>query len=163
MKERLAALFPVLYKFFILKGNDVDVAYDLAVETYEKGLRQAYSYDPGKASVKTWIFYIAKNSGINYWRTEKNRREILAKNQIWKTYEDQSPEDVAILNEENQLLVESISKLDQKSKMVVALKFSANMTNREISQITGLGESNIGVILFRAMKSLKSLLVEKVK
>ncbi|MFF2908660.1 sigma factor-like helix-turn-helix DNA-binding protein [Paenibacillus sp. NPDC057934] len=38
----------------------------------------------------------------------------------------------------------------------MALKFGAGLKNKEIASITGMSESNIGVILYRSMRKLKS-------
>ena len=38
---------------------------------------------------------------------------------------------------------------------MIALKFGANLKNVEVAEILNLTESNVGVILYRAMKRLK--------
>jgi RNA polymerase sigma-70 factor (ECF subfamily) len=46
---------------------------------------------------------------------------------------------------------------------MIALKFSSGMTNRDIAQVTGLGESNVGIIIYRAVKRLQELLEKEKK
>ena len=55
-------------------------------------------------------------------------------------------------------VLKAMTRLSDKERELIALKFTMNMTNRAIAETTGLGESNVGVILFRAMKTLKGLL-----
>ncbi len=38
----------------------------------------------------------------------------------------------------------------------MALKFGADLKNTEIASLTGISESNVGVILYRSMKKLKA-------
>ena len=49
--------------------------------------------------------------------------------------------------------------LDGRARQVLALKFAGALTNRQIAVIHGLTESNVGVILYRALLKLRSLLI----
>ena len=53
-------------------------------------------------------------------------------------------------------LLDAISRLDERSRDIIALKFSSGMNNREIAGLTGLGESNVGIIIFRAVKKMQA-------
>jgi len=68
------------------------------------------------------------------------------------------PEEVVIRREARQELVRALGFLDDRERDLVALKFSALMTNRDIAGVTGLTESNVGVILFRALRKLRAVL-----
>ena len=45
--------------------------------------------------------------------------------------------------------------MNQNEQELISLKFSGELTNREISRITGLSESNVGTILCRAVRKLR--------
>ena len=45
--------------------------------------------------------------------------------------------------------------LDQRSREIIALKFSGELSNREIAELTRLTESNVGVILYRSLTRLR--------
>jgi RNA polymerase sigma factor (sigma-70 family) len=53
-------------------------------------------------------------------------------------------------------LLKCLSKLGDPDREIVRLKFGAEMTNRQISKMLNLTESNVGVRLFRAVKRLRS-------
>lgn len=43
-----------------------------------------------------------------------------------------------------------------RERNIVALKFGGNLKNKEIAGIIDITESNVGVILYRIMKKLKT-------
>ncbi|MFD1909331.1 sigma-70 family RNA polymerase sigma factor [Paenibacillus rhizoplanae] len=50
----------------------------------------------------------------------------------------------------------ALDTLSPKERNLIALKFGADLKNTEIARITGISESNVGVILYRSMRKLKS-------
>ncbi|MNF04875.1 RNA polymerase sigma factor SigX [compost metagenome] len=50
----------------------------------------------------------------------------------------------------------ALDALSAKERNIVALKFGADLKNTEIASLTGMSESNVGVILYRSMKKLKA-------
>ena len=65
---------------------------------------------------------------------------------------------MVVRRETRQELIEALGTLDERERDLIALKFSALVTNREIASLTGLTESNVGVILFRALRKLRAVL-----
>jgi len=49
-----------------------------------------------------------------------------------------------------------VARLSDRERDLVALKFAAGLTNRRIAELTGLSESNLGVILYRAVPRLRA-------
>ena len=60
-------------------------------------------------------------------------------------------------------LVASLVKLDRRTRDVLGLKFAGDLTNREIAKLTGLKESNVGVIVFRGIQKLRKMMEEAEK
>ena len=54
-----------------------------------------------------------------------------------------------------------IKELDDRERDLLALKFGAGLTNRRIARLTGLTESNVGVILYRTLHHLREQLREE--
>lgn len=64
--EELFAYFAPRVKSYLMRiGTPVDLAEDLSQEAMLKLWRKARLFDPGKASVSTWIFTIARNLRID--------------------------------------------------------------------------------------------------
>ena len=51
-------------------------------------------------------------------------------------------------------------ELPEREQDLIALKYGAELTNREIANITNLSESNVGNILHRTVKNIRSRLEE---
>ncbi len=50
----------------------------------------------------------------------------------------------------------SLNKFPDRERELVALKYGAELTNREIARMTGLSESNVGTILNRVVAKLRN-------
>lgn len=70
--------------------------------------------------------------------------------------ENVSPEDEAIRNEERRRLRMCLAGLSPREKEIISLKFGAELTNRRIAGMLGLSESNVGVMLYRAIRKLRN-------
>jgi len=62
---------------------------------------------------------------------------------------------------DQQKLRHAITKLPEREKELIALKYGAGMTNRQIASIVQLSESNVGSILHRTIKQLRKEWSEK--
>ena len=60
--------------------------------------------------------------------------------------------------EERQRLVGLLRTLPEREAELIALKYGAGLTNREIARTTGLSESNVGTVLYRTIHWLKQKL-----
>ena len=72
-----------------------------------------------------------------------------------------TPEQAAIQNEQQQRLLGALRALSERERDVLGLKFAGGLTNRAIAQLTGLGESHVGVIVYRAVGKLRARLGEE--
>ncbi len=50
----------------------------------------------------------------------------------------------------------AIGRLDERAQELLALKFTAGLTNRQIAKTTGLSASNVGVTLYRVIRRLRA-------
>lgn len=71
-----------------------------------------------------------------------------------------SPEEVAQGSYEKERLRHLLTRLPERERELVALKYGADMTNRAIAKQTGLSETNVGTILNRVVADLRRRLEE---
>jgi RNA polymerase sigma factor (sigma-70 family) len=64
------AHFPLVFRF-IARRVGTAIAEDLAAETFATAYRRRASFDPGRASVRSWLFGIAANLVRSHWRAEQ--------------------------------------------------------------------------------------------
>ena len=146
---------PRIFQYVSYRVGDRTTAEDLTSDIFNKALTNFTKYDSRKAAFSTWVFSIARNTLIDYYRRrsreQKLQKEAESKAAIFST----SPEEEASRSEEVRKLRKCLSLLNPNEREIISLKFSGEMTNREISQVTGLSESNVGTILCRAVRKLR--------
>jgi len=150
--------WPKIYKYTLYRVGDINVAEDLVSEVFEKVFVKFNTYNPGKGKLSTWLFTIANNSIINYLRKNSRHAETINFEAVESKYR---LEDLIIDQELKGLLLKAIMCLDDRQRNIIALKFGARLTNRQIARVMNITESNVGTILYRSLKKLKDILKEQ--
>jgi len=149
-----------VYNYVRYRVRRPEAADDVTARVFEAALDNLGSYDPARAPVQVWLFGIARNAVTDWFREAGRRAEVALDGR--EPDSGEVPAGLALeRREEAEQLLAAVSSLDARSRDLIALKFSSGMTNRDIAQVTGLGESNIGVIIYRAVKQLQAALAEK--
>ena len=113
----------------------------------------------GRASASTWIYRVALNTALGWHRKERRRRT-----RQWPVFE---VEDLPVAGtdstqqaEQRELverLYEAIRQLPRTDAALVLL-YLDDLSYREMAEVLGLSESNVGVKLNRAKKALGELM-----
>jgi RNA polymerase sigma factor (sigma-70 family) len=146
---------PKVYRYLGYQVNDVQVTEDLTSAVFEKALAGFEKYNRDKAAFSTWIFTIARNTLIDYFRTSKAKQLVPLDDAVDIASSGPSPQEQAEQMAEQACLRQCLSRLSEEDQEIVRLKFAAEFNNRQIAKILGLSESNVGVRLFRAVKKLR--------
>jgi RNA polymerase sigma-70 factor (ECF subfamily) len=160
LEAQFDALHTAIYKYFYLRGFDPEAAADLTATVFESSLQTRHGYDPRKASLKTWLFTIAHNLAINQWKSRQNQGQVSIDEAGELRARDALPEDRLVHGDEQRELLQALQTLDERAREVVSLKFSARLNNREIAALVGISASNVGVILYRALKQVRVSLMK---
>ena len=150
--------FPRIYNYVHYCVSDFHVADDIVSQIFEKLFTKYSYYQKEKASFSTWLFTIARNTITDYYRS-KSKAHITSLETCEEIMDSQKdPCDAVAFNETQKELLKALSTLSPRESHIIALKFWNGFSNREIAKITGISESNTGVILFRAMQRLRIIL-----
>ncbi len=144
---------PRVYNYFRYRMGDGQVAEDLTAETFEKAWRNRWRYRSDLAAFSTWLFTIARRVAQDHYR--KRHAEIPLED-IADPISDERMEDLIEQQADNARLFVLLARLVDRDRELVALKYGAGLTNRAIARLSGLSESNVGVILHRAVQMLRS-------
>jgi RNA polymerase sigma-70 factor (ECF subfamily) len=68
---------------------------------------------------------------------------------------DTSPEEVAQQQQDFARLLNLLAQLPDRDRDVLALKYGAALSHRDIARIMGLSESNVAVIAHRTVQGLR--------
>lgn len=152
-EEMYRVELPRIYNYFCYRVGDATVAEDLTSETFEKAWRNRWRYRRDLAAFSTWLFTIAHRVAQDYYR---KKRDDLPLEQVTELGASENLEDLVEQNADLAQLSVLFSRLGDREKELVALKYGAGLTNRAIAQLSGISESNVGTILYRAVQTLRS-------
>lgn len=153
--------FPRIYKYVIYRVTDFQIADDLVSDIFERIFVNLEKFKPQKGLFCAWAFSIARHVIIDYFRRKKWKQWISLEN-ISHAYDaEMNIENVTLKNHQEQLLLSSLACLSSREVDVIGLKFSSALNNRQIAQIPRLSESNVGVILYRALKKLRIVMTSQ--
>ena len=155
LEQTFERYYPAVFRYFRYRGADPETANDLASSTFEQALKNLSCYDPHKAQIQTWLFAIAHNLGINHWKAEKQTAPL---DDDLPIPDDPPLEQGLILIQDKEQVLQALQFLDLHAREILALKFGGLISNRQIAGLTNLTESNVGVILYRSLLKLRTLL-----
>jgi len=140
--------FPQIYNYIFYRVKDKDVSYDLTSTVFEKALRKITLYQKSRGNFSSWLFRIANNVVVDYYRLSQRRREVPLDKMIHLRCDDPTPEDQVQQQEEINALLTLLASLSQQEQDIIAMKFAGGLTNKEIASILGLKANHVGVILY---------------
>ncbi len=143
---------PRVLNFFRYRVDDMQLAEDLCAMTFERAWSSRHRYDTRRGALSTWLFAIAQNVLADHLR--KRNHQPLPLEHVHLA-DEASPEDDAQRNADAAKLRALLQTLAAEDRELVALKYGADMTNREIARVMGLSESNVGTRLYRLIQKLR--------
>lgn len=138
--------------------EDPATAEDLTAVVFEKALTKITDYQPTRSPFAAWLFAIARNVVNMHLRGLSRQQNIPLDDIPDHPGSEALPEQHTILTETTRELANALTRLNERERDLLSLKFAAHLTNRRIAEITGLSESNVGVILYRSILKLRTLL-----
>ena len=111
----------------------------------------------GESSERTFVLRVAHNRGITYSITRRRSEPLLEPDQL----PDPAPlAETRVINEQRQeRLFEAVRRLPELQRQAVMLQLEG-LSGREIAEMQGTTETNVGVRLTRARKALREMLAE---
>lgn len=141
-----------VYAYVASLVRDPAAAEDVTATAFERAYRKRSRFDPSRGEPRAWLFGIARNAALDELRRRGRQAELAAE-----------PADLASLptpesaeaSERRLAVSAALARLDPRERELIALKFFAGLTNAEIAAVVGIGESNAGTRLHRAMTKLR--------
>jgi RNA polymerase sigma-70 factor (ECF subfamily) len=144
---------PAVYNFFRYRVGDGPLAEDLTAATFERAWRDRQRYRRDLAAFSTWLFGIARHVAAEHFR--RTKREVSLE-QIGEMADSFSTEAAVQRRSDFEALTTLLMQLPDRDRELIALKYGAGLTNRAIANVTGFSESNVGTILHRVVRHLRT-------
>jgi RNA polymerase sigma-70 factor (ECF subfamily) len=149
-----AEQLPRVYNYFRVRTPDVGLAEDLTSATFERAWRARNGYRTDRGGIGTWLFAIARNVSASHYRRPAARE--LPLDGAEEPGHTPALDDALQRREDVARLRELVGRLPANDRELIALKYGAELTNREIAKLTGLRESNVGTRLHRIVQRLRA-------
>jgi len=145
-----------VYKYINSIVLESQLAEDLMQDTFVKAYLKASTFE-GRSSVKTWLYSIAYNLTMDFFKKKKTNHKLqnsYIKNQNWheilwdiKKWED------------NRELIASINRLKESYRQVIILRKLQGYSVKETGEILNWSENKVKVTLSRAICYLRKQLI----
>jgi RNA polymerase sigma-70 factor (ECF subfamily) len=158
-KDAFAGLYeqymPMVFKYISYRIRETHTAEDLTSAVFEKALTRFQTFKSDRASFSTWIMTIARNTLTDYFRASARKQTVPIDDADPVTNGNGKIENGMIKREQIKHLQQCLGKLSSQEQEIISLKFSGEMTNRQIAGMLGISESNVGTIVYRAVRKLR--------
>ena len=151
MEKIYEEYFETVNKYLFCLTRNYDMAEELTQETFYRAVKKIGTYR-GDCKISVWLCQIAKN--LWYDQCRKNKK-IVNKDFNLLEIEAQNIEDEVISNEEKIILYKRMQKLDEKTREVIYLRITGELSFKEIGDILNKSENWARVTFYRGKQKLK--------
>ncbi|WP_231689634.1 RNA polymerase sigma factor [Bacillus sp. FJAT-27245] len=142
-----------IFRYIFLMIGDRQQAKDLMQETYVKAFINIGNFR-GDASLKTWLYRIARNETIDYLRRNRPATYFLDFFLHVKSNEP-TPEEVIVYGDNLEQLYLALSRIKKGYRDVIILRKIREFSTKETATILGWKESRIKTNLHRGLMALQ--------
>jgi RNA polymerase sigma-70 factor (ECF subfamily) len=149
------AVYNLAYRMLGDPGDAEDAAQEIFVRIY----RQLGRYDPAR-KFSTWVLAIATNYCIDQLRRRRMQLVPLENIIPWARAREAGPEGEAITQEARDEVQRLITRLPEKYRAPLVLRYFEELSMIEIAEVLGMPEGTVKTQIHRARKALGKLLAE---
>ena len=142
-----------VFRMICSKVSNATVAEDLTANVFVKVCAKWDTFDGNRASLSTWIYRIAQNTVIDYYRTRRVHAEIPE-----DLAQESDIEDSMLNNELLEELADALRKLPERDRDLVILHYYRGLTIKEAALKLGMSYSNAKLVHNRSIAKLQRLL-----
>lgn len=144
-----------IYRFISIKTQHRSTAEDLVSQTFLKALERINTFDSTKGTFAAWLYKIARNTVIDYYRTE---RSVTSIDDAWDIPEVSTVEhdtDIALaMNDVRSYL----SQLSSSEREILLMRVWGEASYSEIAAALGKSEASCKMMYTRTIKKLRQMM-----
>lgn len=150
-----------IYNYIFHRTGSEEDARDLTAHTFYKALSHIGGYKDRGAPFAAWLYRIAHNVVANWHRDNSRWTELPLENLTLHDHPENAPHHAAERWDREQALAHAIRRLHPDRQILLVLKFSEGLSNRQIGHIMGRSEGAIKSLYHRALVALREDLQEQ--
>lgn len=150
----------VLYGYALHALGDRAEAEDLVQEVFARAWRAAATFDPDRASVRTWLFAIARHLVLDVHRTRSRRPRTVDQptgEPAGREPATPGPEDGVV---ERMRVLEALARLTSEHREVVSAVHLDGRSYAELAAATGIATATLRTRMFYGLRAMRATLDE---
>ncbi|MBP1993634.1 RNA polymerase sigma factor [Paenibacillus eucommiae] len=154
----ISSYYKEIYAYVYKQTMNKEMSMDLTQEIFISMLKSIAHFDGKRASFRTWLYKIATNRIVDYYRSKtykSGRTAAVLDDELMGT------EDFTLTVENKQQvedIVAVVNRLDVSAQQIFRLKFFAEYTFAEISALLQFSESTVKTKYYAMIKKIKNSL-----
>ncbi|QCK15753.1 RNA polymerase sigma factor [Mangrovivirga cuniculi] len=142
-----------LFRMVISKTRDPDITADILSGVFCKALHKLPSFECRGKSIYFWLYRIAVNECMQYFRKTGKVRHVEIENASGLF------DEISVFSDEQNIrLKKSLEKLSEKELQIIELRFFDGLKFQEIAEVISKNEGSCKMRLYRALEKLKKLM-----
>mgnify|MGYP004619504597 CR=1 FL=1 len=154
IKQIYEEYFETVNKYLFCLTHDNDISEELTQETFYTAVQKIDTYK-GKCKMSVWLCQIAKH--LWYDQCRKKQKTIDVEENLFDVQALESTESQVISNEEKISLYKKMQKLDEKTREVIYLRITGELSFKEIATILDKTENWARITFYRGKNKLKEV------
>lgn len=143
--------FETVNKYLFYLTHNKDISEELTQETFYRAIKKIDKYK-GECQISVWLCQIAKN--LWYDQCRKNKKVINEENELFNEQTLNELEEKVISDDERIELYKRMQKLDEKTREVLYLRITGELSFKEIGLILNRTENWASVTFYRGKNKL---------
>ncbi len=141
-----------IYDFIYYKTLHKETAEDLVSKIFFKALENIGKYSPAKGSFSSWLYKIARNTLIDYYRTKKETIDIT---DVWDLKSDEDIEKDIENKQELDEIKKYLNKLSPEQREIIIMRVWNELSYKEIAEIMDKSEASCKMMFSRTINILR--------
>ena len=139
--------------------NNPSAAQDVVQNVFIKLFRAWPKGMKPSKQLKGWLYRVTHNEAVDHIRRE-SRVHALHRKQAEEAINDcpDGKQCAASVDEKREMVLQFLRKLHPREQQIVLLRLEEGLSYKEISEVTGRTEGNVGNILHHAVRKLSGML-----
>lgn len=146
--------FETVNKYLFCLTHNNDISEELTQETFYRAVKKIHTYK-GECKISVWLCQIAKN--LWYDQCRKNKKIVDTQEPIEKVQALDILEEQVILKHEKISLYQKMQSLDERTREVIYLRITGELSFKEIGMILNQTENWARVTFYRGKNQLKEV------
>lgn len=145
--------FETVFKYLFCLTHDADLTEELTQETFYQAIKTIKNFR-GECKMSVWLCQIAKHMWLRDCEKKNKNKNVPIDDIEFKLSSDENIEARILRNEDKITLFRKLHNLDEKTKEVMYLRLTGELSFREIGDILSQSETWARVTFYRGKQKI---------